>query len=97
MLDIELREQGFSRIETAVDGVDGLRKAQELRPDMVILDLMMPRMDGFEMAARLQTDEATRGIPILVLTAKDLTPKDIARLNGSIEEIIQKGVSTWIG
>ncbi len=91
MLDLELREQGFTRIETAVDGVDGLRKAQELRPDMVILDLMMPRMDGFEMAARLQADEATRGIPILVLTAKDLTAAEMARLNGSIEEIIQKG------
>jgi signal transduction histidine kinase/CheY-like chemotaxis protein len=91
MLDVELRSQGFTRIETAPDGVEGLRMARELSPDLVVLDLMMPRMDGFEMAARLQEDEATRGIPIIVLTAKDLTAADMARLNGQIEEIIQKG------
>ncbi len=91
MLDVELRSAGFDRIETASDGVEGLRKARESRPAVVVLDLMMPRMDGFELAARLQDDEATRGIPILVLTAKELTASEISRLNGQIEEIVQKG------
>ncbi len=91
MLDVELRSQGYSEVATAADGIEGLRQALALNPDLVILDLMMPHMDGFEMAARLQEDESTRGIPIIVLTAKDLTTTDMARLDGQIEQIIQKG------
>ncbi len=91
MLDVELRAEGFHRIEKAEDGIEGLRKAREVKPDLIVLDLMMPRMDGFDMAAHLQEDPETRRIPVIVLTAKDLTADDIARLNGHIEQIIQKG------
>lgn len=62
-----LEEEGFS-IHTAADGEEGLRRCFELRPDVVVADVMMPRMDGFEMVRRLrQTDRST---PVLFLTAR---------------------------
>lgn len=51
----------------------------------------MPNLDGFEVAARRQRDEATRDVPILILTAKDLSPRDLERLGGGIEDVIRKG------
>ena len=90
MLSIELRAAGFGEVLTAADGVEGLRLARDRRPSLVILDLMMPDLDGFEVAARLQADESTRDVPILILTAKDLTAEDLARLNDGIEDVIQK-------
>jgi CheY-like chemotaxis protein len=56
--------------EEAPDGVTALRLARELRPDLVLLDVMMPKIDGWEVAARLAEDEATREIPIIFLTAR---------------------------
>ena len=57
MLAIELKAAGFGEVVTAFDGVEGLRAAHDRRPSLVILDLMMPNLDGFEVAARLQADE----------------------------------------
>ena len=58
---------------------------------MILLDLMMPEMDGFEFVAELRADAAWRAIPIVVITAKDLTPEDHERLNGYVARILQKG------
>src|SRR5205814_8800799 len=55
---------------TASDGVAGLNKARDERPDFVILDLMLPKMPGLEVCKILKTDPATRQIPIMMLTAK---------------------------
>ena len=62
-------------------------------PDVVILDLMMPGIDGFEVAARLKTDPATHNIPIIVLTARDTTREERLRLRGKIEVLLNKGDS----
>jgi hypothetical protein len=62
-----------------------------VRPSIILLDLMMPEMDGFEFVARLRADPAHRNIPIVVLTAKELSPDERARLNGQVAKIIQKG------
>ena len=58
---------------------------------MILLDLMMPEMDGFEFVAEFRRHEAWRAIPIIVITAKDLTREDRERLNGYVQQILQKG------
>src|SRR5262249_47719599 len=60
------------------------------RPDVIILDLMMPAMDGFEFMDQLRGRPDWQDIPVVVITAKDLTEEDRDRLNGSVERIIQK-------
>jgi CheY-like chemotaxis protein len=59
-------------------------------PDAIILDLMMPEMDGFELVDALRGHPDWRDIPVLVITAKDLTDEDRRRLNGGVERILQK-------
>src|SRR5262249_16852032 len=61
------------------------------RPDVIVLDLLMPELNGFEFLAALRRDPAWRGIPVVVLTSMDLTAEDRQVLNGSVERIIQKG------
>jgi CheY-like chemotaxis protein len=56
-------------VHTAVDGVDALEKVPKVKPDLILLDIMMPRMSGFEVCRRLKGDVRTRGIPILMVTA----------------------------
>jgi CheY-like chemotaxis protein len=65
--------------------------------DVILCDLLMPDMDGYEVVAELQRDPATRGIPILVVTAQDLNDEDKARLNGNILGIVQKGSALEAG
>lgn len=77
-------------IRCAHSGREGLEMAEADPPDLILLDLMMPGMDGFEVAEALRRRERTARIPILVLTAKLLTHEDRARLNGNVERIMQK-------
>jgi CheY-like chemotaxis protein len=60
-------------------------------PSVILLDLMMPEMDGFEFVAEFRRHEAWRAIPIVVITARDLSREDHERLNGSVQKILQKG------
>lgn len=64
-----LRFDGFIAI-TAINGEDGLRKALADPPDVIVLDLFMPRMDGWELARALKTDARTKNIPVIVLTGR---------------------------
>jgi CheY-like chemotaxis protein len=59
-------------------------------PDVILLDLMMPEMDGFELVAALQANAAWRDIPVIVLSSLDLTAEDRKRLSGGVEEILSK-------
>lgn len=63
-------EQLGHEVETAGDGAEGLRKALDLHPDLILLDLMMPRMNGLEVCRQLRAQPAGRDIPIVMLTAK---------------------------
>jgi diguanylate cyclase (GGDEF)-like protein len=84
-----LEPSGYNVI-TANSGRQGIEKAIAYRPDLIILDLMMPEVDGFEVAQILKNNPSTMDIPILILTAKDLTVDDRLRLAGKIENCIQK-------
>jgi CheY-like chemotaxis protein len=85
-----LEKEGWSTAE-AENGLVGLKRLAEAAPDAILLDLMMPEMDGFEFLARLRENAAWRGIPVIVVTAKTLTAEDHRRLKGSVEMLIQKG------
>jgi threonine synthase len=79
------------RLFTAKDGWEGLTQARQLIPDLIITDLMMPGIDGFGLVEELRLDPRTRDIPIVVVSAKDITPEERKRLNGHIEGVYQKG------
>ncbi len=78
------------RLLHAHTGRDGVELARNERPDVVLLDLMMEGMDGFEVAAVLKGDERTRQLPIVVLTAKEMDREDRERLHGKIEALVHK-------
>jgi CheY-like chemotaxis protein len=74
-----------------------LIEEEDLAPDLVLLDLMMPEMNGFEFIEAVRERELLPDVPVVVLTAKNLTEEDVQRLDGSIEQIIQKGGYTRDG
>jgi adenylate cyclase len=84
-----LAHQGHLLIE-ASNGAEGLAAAHAQRPDLVITDVLMPEMDGFEFLEELRKEEANRSIPIVVITAKTIAEEDRRRLNGSVERILLK-------
>jgi threonine synthase len=79
------------RLFLAKDGWEGLAQARQKRPDLIVTDLMMPGIDGFGLVEELRLDPRTRDIPIVVVSAKDITPQERKRLNGHIEAVYQKG------
>jgi chemosensory pili system protein ChpA (sensor histidine kinase/response regulator) len=64
-----LAREGYEFV-TAKDGVDALQQLQDMKPDCILLDVEMPRMDGFEFARNVRADDATRGIPIIMITSR---------------------------
>ena len=88
-----LEREGFAVVE-AETGRVALDRVREQPPGLILLDLMMPEMDGFEFLAELRRQTGGRGIPVVVVTAKDLTPADHERLNGQVQRILQKGADT---
>ena len=81
-------------VAEAENGRVALQSVARERPDLILLDLMMPEMDGFAFAQELRSVEAHRSIPIIVLTAKELTAEDHRRLNGHVTSILQKGAQS---
>ncbi len=88
-----LEREGYA-VHEAENGRAALRRLREAPPGLIVLDLMMPEMDGFDFVTAVRNDEAWRTIPIIVVTAKDLSPDDRQRLNGCVEAILQKGASS---
>jgi signal transduction histidine kinase/CheY-like chemotaxis protein len=90
MLRRTLQKEGWSVAE-AIDGREALGHLERSRPALVLLDLIMPEMDGFEVLERMRQEGAWRDIPVIIVTAKDLTRAEIERLNGQVVKVLQKG------
>ena len=84
-----LEKEGWVASE-ARNGLEALRTMEHNRPRLIFLDLMMPEMDGFEFAAEVRRHPEWRSIPIVVITAQDLTAEERKRLNGNVEKILRK-------
>ena len=105
LLRQELEAGGF-RVSEAADGLEGVARAKELQPDLVLLDVMMPQLNGFDAAAILKNDPQTSEIPIIMLTIIEdaergyrlgvdrylRKPVDIGRLLGEIGSLRPRGV-----
>ena len=70
LLEVNLELEGYEVVATAADGKEALEKIAELKPDLVILDIMMPKMDGLEVCRRLRADPDLAGIPVILLSAR---------------------------
>lgn len=86
-----LQAKGNYEVHIAHAGDEGIRLIRQYKPDLVITDLMMPDVDGFTVIDTMKTDETMRNIPIVVVTAKELTTKERTRLSGQINLLLQKG------
>jgi CheY-like chemotaxis protein len=84
-----LEREGWSVVE-AENGRVGLERAAEVRPSLVLLDLMMPEVDGFHFVAEFRSREEGRDVPVVVITAKDLTADDRRRLQGAVTGVLEK-------
>jgi signal transduction histidine kinase/CheY-like chemotaxis protein len=90
MLRRTLEKEGWV-VSEAENGRLGLERLSTLRPQLILLDLMMPEMDGFQFVDELRKNHDWRAIPVVVVTAKEITLEDRLRLNGYVEKILQKG------
>jgi DNA-binding response OmpR family regulator len=90
MLTKILKEEQ-AEVVTAASGDEGMALIAQSPPDLVLLDLMMPGMSGFEMVARLRARPSSAGIPVMIVSAKELTAEDVLTLNGHIQRFVAKG------
>jgi threonine synthase len=86
-----LTARGSYETHLAQDGQEGIDLIKRIRPDLVITDLMMPGVDGFSVIESMKTDDTLRAIPVIVITAKELTVKERERLSGHVKSLLQKG------
>ncbi len=84
-------ERAGWRVVTAEDGADALAQMERETPRLVVLDLLMPHVDGFAVVEELKHRPAWQAVPVIVVTAADLTPADRDRLRGRVRDIVQKG------
>ena len=88
-VEVNLRLEGF-QVVTARDGQEALTKALELEPDVVLLDVLMPRIDGYTVCARLRADQRGAAIPVILLTANFISAdQEIARRAGADDFVVK--------
>lgn len=92
LIAYNLEREGF-RVESAPSGEEGLSKARVGRPDLVVLDIMLPGMNGLDVCRALRSDEATQGIPIIMLTARDEEIDIVTGLEVGADDYITKPFS----
>jgi len=86
-----LMESDGWKVAQAANGLEALARMEANAPGVILLDLMMPEMDGFEFIRQLRTRDDWKLIPVIVVTAKDLTAEERGVLNGHVSQILQKG------
>ena len=86
--------QGQYQVFEANNGRTGLDLVRQERPDLILLDLMMPELDGFKFLEIVKADEELRDVPVIVVTAKELNSTERRRLEGQVESLLQKGSFT---
>jgi signal transduction histidine kinase/CheY-like chemotaxis protein len=84
-------EQDGWQVGEAANGREGLRALESERPDLILLDLMMPEMDGFALLEALRANAAWSSVPVLVVTARELSSEEQRRLEGRVRQILRKG------
>ncbi|MCP4652054.1 MAG: response regulator [Candidatus Omnitrophica bacterium] len=87
VLKLRLEANSYS-VSVALDGAIGLEKAKSEKPDLILLDIAMPKLDGYNFVKEIKADEATRGMPIIILTAKDKM-KDLFEIEGIKDYIVK--------
>tara|TARA_B100000575_G_C23141710_1_gene664575 strand:- start:2456 stop:3133 length:678 start_codon:yes stop_codon:yes gene_type:complete len=93
LLEYNLKKVGFN-VFKAENGEEGISKAKENRPDLILLDIMMPKMDGLEAVEIMRTDSDLKKTPIIFLTAKSDEKTEIESLNKGGDDYITKPIST---
>jgi diguanylate cyclase (GGDEF)-like protein len=88
-VEVNLRLEGFD-VVTVSDGRDALKTAYDIAPDLVLLDVMMPEIDGFEVCQRLRNDSRTRHISVIILTAKSLSADKVVGLTAGADDYLVK-------
>jgi two-component system alkaline phosphatase synthesis response regulator PhoP len=92
LLKFNLQTQGYN-IETSYDGLDAFIKVRELKPDLILLDRMLPNMDGLEVLKKIREDDSTKNIPVKMLTAKTMEKDKIEGLEVGADDYISKPFS----
>src|SRR3989440_10812936 len=85
-----LEKEGWT-VREAENGKAGLQAVAESKPSVILLDLMMPVMNGFDFIREMRKNKDWQDIPVVILTAKDLTVEDRQQLKGNVERVLQKG------
>lgn len=93
IIEYNLVKEGF-RVFKTEDGAAGIEMARDAKPDLILLDLMMPGMNGYEVCEAIREDDAIKKIPIIFLTAKDDESSEIEGLNKGADDYITKPIST---
>ena len=89
LLAVNFEMEGY-RVVTAGDGIEGIERVHRDRPDLVLLDVMMPRMDGIEVVRNLKADKATAGIPVILLSAKAQSTDINGGLDAGADDYVTK-------
>lgn len=93
LIEYNLNKQGFKALK-AEDGLEGIELAKKYKPDLILLDIMMPKMDGLEVCEKLRSDESTSLIPIIFLTARGDEKTEVEGLEKGADDYITKPIST---
>ncbi len=95
-LSVILKE-GDYQLRFAFNGLEGMEYIRNEEPDLILLDLKMPDMDGFSLIEEMQKEKRTRDIPVIILSAMDLSREEMDRLAGNVKQVILKGQINKIG